>query len=47
MKDWGTSYDVYTGRHLEIMQKRKEAKGKTLGERRDYNRTARKQSNGP
>ena len=40
-----TPYDVYTGRHLEIIQKRKEAKGKTLEARRDYNRTARKQGN--
>ena len=38
-----TPYDVYTGRHLEIIQKRKEAKSKTLQERREYNRTAREQ----
>jgi putative transposase len=38
-------YDVYTGRHLEILSKRKEVKRKTLEERRDYNRTAREQGN--
>jgi len=38
-----TPYDVYTGRHLEIIQKRKEVKNKTLEARRDYNRTAREQ----
>jgi putative transposase len=39
-----TPYDVYTGRYLAIMQKRKEVKSKTLQERRDYNRTARVRS---
>jgi hypothetical protein len=29
-------YDVYTGRHLEIIRKRKEVKSKTLEVRRDY-----------
>jgi transposase InsO family protein len=38
-----TPYDVYTGRYLEIIQKRKEAKSRTLQVRRDYNRTAREQ----
>ena len=38
-----TPYDVYTGRHIEIIQKRKEAKNRTLQARRDYNRTVRKQ----
>jgi putative transposase len=38
-----TPYDVYSGRHLEIIQRRKEAKSKTLEARRDYNRTAREQ----
>ena len=42
-----TPYDVYTGRHLEIIQKRKEAKNKTLAARRDYNRTIREQGHGP
>jgi len=41
-----TPYDVYTGRHLEIIKRRKEAKSRTLQARRDYNRTARKQGNG-
>ena len=36
-----TPYDVYTGRHLEIIQMRKEVKSRTLQERKDYNRTAR------
>jgi putative transposase len=40
-----TPYDVYTGRHIEIMKKRKEAKNRTLQARRDYNRTVRKQGN--
>jgi putative transposase len=38
-------YDVYTGMHLEILRKRKEAKSRTLQERRDYNRVAREQGN--
>jgi len=41
-----TPYDVYIGRHLEILRKRKEAKSRTLLTRRDYNRTARKQDKG-
>jgi transposase InsO family protein len=40
-----TPHDVYTGMHLEILKKRKEAKGRTLQERRDYNRAAREQDN--
>jgi putative transposase len=36
-----TPYDVYTGRHLEVLQRRKEEKTRTLQARRDYNRTAR------
>ena len=38
-----TPYDVYTGRHPEILQRRKEAKYKTLQTRKDYNRAVRKQ----
>jgi len=41
-----TPYDVYTGGHLEVIQKRKEAKGKTLEARKDYNRTIREQGSG-
>ncbi len=41
-----TPYDVYTGRHLEIIQRRKEVKSKTLEVRRDYNRTAREKGQG-
>jgi transposase InsO family protein len=41
-----TPYDVYTGKHLEIIQRRKEAKSRTLQARRDYNKTARKISSG-
>jgi len=40
-----TPYDVYTGMHLEILRKRKEAKSRTLQERRDYNRAIREQGN--
>jgi hypothetical protein len=40
-----TPYDVYTGRHLEILRKRKEAKSRTLEQRRDYNRVAKEQGN--
>jgi putative transposase len=39
-----TPYDVYTGRHLAIMQQRTEVKSRTLQERKDYNRNSRKQS---
>jgi len=41
-----TPYDVYTGRHLKVIQRRKEAKSRTLQARRDYNRTAREQDSG-
>ncbi len=41
-----TPDDVYTGRHLEIIRRRKEAKSKTSITRRDYNRTAREQGHG-
>jgi putative transposase len=41
-----TPYDVYTGRHLEIIQRRKEVKSKTLAARRDYNKTARDKEHG-
>jgi putative transposase len=40
-----TPHAVYTGTHTEIIQKRKEAKSRTLTLRRLYNRTARKESN--
>ncbi len=40
-----TPHAVYTGTHIEIIQKRKEVKSRTLAARRDYNRTARKESN--
>ena len=35
-----TPYDVYTGRYLDVIQRRKEAKSRTLRARREYNRTA-------
>ena len=41
-----TPFDVYTGRYLEIIRKRKEAKSKTLAERKNYNRIAREQGSG-
>jgi hypothetical protein len=40
-----TPHDVYTGRYLEIIKKRKEAKSRTLAARRDYNGAAREQGN--
>jgi putative transposase len=42
-----TPYDVYTGKHLAIIQKRKEVKSRTLAGRKSYNKEARKQSNDP
>jgi putative transposase len=42
-----TPCDVYTGKHLELIQRRKEAKSRTLLARKDYNNTTRKMSSGP
>lgn len=42
-----TPHDVYTGQHLEILQRRKKAKSKTLEARRSYNRTLREQGSAP
>ncbi len=39
-------HDIYAGRHLEIIQGRKEVKSKTLEARRNYNRTIREQDSG-
>ena len=41
-----TPYDVYTGRHTQIFQRRKEVKDKTLAARRGYNRTVRDKGHG-
>ena len=41
-----TPYDAYTGRHLEVIQRRKEAASRTLQTRREYNITAREQDSG-
>ncbi|MFC1901644.1 hypothetical protein ACFLX3_01765 [Chloroflexota bacterium] len=41
-----TPHDVHKGKHLEIIQRRKEVKSETLGARRDYNRTAREREYG-
>jgi putative transposase len=41
-----TPYDIYTGKYLEIIRRRKEAKSRTLQQRRDYNRNVREQGNG-
>jgi putative transposase len=41
-----TPYDVYTGRRLEVIQRRKEAKSRTLLTRRYYNKTVREQGRG-
>ena len=35
--------DVYTSIHLVVIQRRKEAKSRTLQARKDYNRTVREQ----
>ena len=39
-------FGIYTGRHPEIIQKKKEAKSRTFAERKDYNRIAREQGSG-
>ena len=39
-------YDVYTGRHVQIIKRRKEAKKRTLHERRSYNKIIREQKSG-
>jgi hypothetical protein len=36
-------HDIYTGRYIEILSKRKEVKNRTLQKRRDYNRAVREQ----
>ncbi len=41
-----TPYDVYTGRHVEIIRGRKEVKSRTLQARKGYNRAAREQDSG-
>ena len=41
-----TPYDAYTVRHLEVIQRRKEAKNRTLSDRKSYNRTIREQGFG-
>jgi len=41
-----TPYDAYTGRHLEVIQRRKEAKNRTLSARKSYNRAIREQGFG-
>ena len=41
-----TPYDVYTSRNLEVIQRRKEVKNRTLELRKDYNRAIREQSSG-
>jgi putative transposase len=41
-----TPHDVYTGEHIEIIRRRKEAKNRTLQARMDYNRAVREQGNG-
>jgi RNA-directed DNA polymerase len=42
-----TPYDVYSGRYLEIIKRRKEVKSRTSAERRNYNINVRKESNRP
>jgi hypothetical protein len=41
-----TTTDAYTGRHLVVIHRRKEAKSRTLQARREYNRTARERGSG-
>ena len=41
-----TPYDIYTGRHTEVLQRRKEARSKTSQMRKVYNKIAREQDNG-
>jgi transposase InsO family protein len=41
-----TPYDVYIGRHRVVIQKRKEAKYRTIQSRKEYNKIARKQDSG-
>jgi hypothetical protein len=38
--------DVYTGRHLKVIQRRKKATRSTLQARKDYNRAIREQDIG-
>ena len=42
-----TPWDVYTGKHLEIIARRKEVKSRTLRERKGYNNIARKAGESP
>ncbi len=42
-----TPWDVYTGKHLEILARRKEVKSRTLQQRRGYNNIARKAGQSP
>ena len=39
-------HDVYTGRHLEVLKRRKEIRSRTLQTRKNYNTTAREQGDG-
>ena len=41
-----TPYDVYTGRYLKIIQRRKEIKNRTLEARKDYSRITRERCSG-
>ena len=41
-----TPYDVYTGRRLEVLERRREVRSRTLEVRRDYNRAAMWQDHG-
>ena len=41
-----TPFDVYMGRHLEVLPQRKEAKKRTIEARRSYNSTVRGQGFG-
>jgi len=41
-----TPYDVYTGRNIEVIQRRKEVRTRTLELRKNYNRAIREQNSG-
>jgi len=41
-----TPYDVYIGKHPEVLQRRKEVKSRTLEAGRDYNKAIREQGSG-
>jgi hypothetical protein len=45
MENCNNVAEGYAGRHIEIIQRRKEVKSRTLQARKDYNRAAGKRGN--